>query len=294
MAKQSKVLYSDLILGSVTQLELADGFPALEIDHVTCQAKVSFYGGQVLAWQPMGEKEVFWLSDDALYQQGKAIRGGIPLCWPWFGPLEGTVQHGFVRQALWKFERLEVSDEGVSVILTFEANNHDEKWPYLAKVEQCLFFGKTFEQTLTIHNQSENVFEYNGALHSYFNVSSPINVTTPLLNESTFIDKLTGKRVNSLARTNSVGPIDTVYSNNKPQQLVDKEWQRIIHITNQHTDNWVLWNPGVDTAKLMSDVHDGGEQQFVCLEAASVNNKTVLPNQVVTMKQTIEVTTIAG
>lgn len=292
MTKESRVIYSDLILGSVTELDIADGFPALVIDHVHCKAKVSFYGGQVLSWHPTNEQEVFWLSDSALYQQGKAIRGGIPLCWPWFGPLDGAAQHGLVRQALWQFELLEVSDDGVSVVLTLALNNHDEKWPYSAKLEQRLFFGKTFEQTLTIHNDSTTAFEYTAALHSYFNVSSPKHVTTPQLNESTFDDKLTGQRVGALVRTDSVGPIDTVYFNDQPQQLVDNKWQRIITIINDNTEQWVLWNPGTKTAQAMSDVHDGGEGHFVCLEAASTVNKTVEPKQSVIMKQTIAVTAI--
>lgn len=287
--KQNNVIYSDLMLGSVTQTEIADGFPGLIIEHINCNAKVSFYGGQVLSWHPSEQKEVFWLSDEAVYQQGKAIRGGIPLCWPWFGPLEGTTQHGFARQIQWRFDLLEVSDDGVSVVLSWQGGSMDTQWPYDAKIEQRLFFGKTFKQTLSITNMSDVCFEHTSALHSYFNVSSPKFVSIPKLNKSAFDDKLTGQRIDALVRDDCVGPIDTVYFTNQPQQLIDHQWERVIQVTNQHTEQWVLWNPGEKTAKNMTDVHFGGENQFVCLEAANTRNQIVQPNQTVIIGQEIEI-----
>ena len=288
----SKVLYSDPILGQVEQLNIADGFPVISINHLKCQAKVSLYGGHVLSWQPTNQKEVFWLSDTALYQEGKAIRGGIPLCWPWFGPLEGSNQHGFARQVFWQLESIQVSDAGVTVVICWQGDQMDKLWPYRARLEQTLFFGETFHQSLTITNLSDEAFQYTGALHSYFKVSSPDNVTVPLLNNVEFDDKLTGDKITSLVRKNCQGPIDTVYYNNQAQTLIDSGWQREIDIVNTNTREWVLWNPGVETAKNMVDVHQGGEQEYVCLEAANTQWQQVNPNETVTISQTITVKTI--
>lgn len=285
----SKVLYSDPSLGQVEQLNITDGFPAIVINHPKSQAKISLYGGHVLSWKPTGEKEVFWLSDTALYQQGKAIRGGIPLCWPWFGPLEGSNQHGFARQVFWQVENIEVTDAGVTIVISWQGENMDELWPYHAKLEQTLFFGESFSQALEISNLSNEIFKYTGALHSYFKVSSPENVTVPHLDTVTFDNKLTGETVSSLERDNCVGPIDTVYYNGDSQTLIDTGWQRAIEITNRNTRQWVLWNPGVETADNMADVHPGGEKEYVCLEAANTQWQNVPKHSSVTISQNISI-----
>ena len=264
-----------------------EGFPAIDINHPNCQARVSLYGGHVLSWQPKDQQEVFWLSHTTPYQEGSAIRGGIPLCWPWFGPLEGSGQHGFVRQVFWQCDEVNVTDQGVTLLLSWQGENMDKLWPYSVKLEQRLFFGDHFEQDLTIINDSANDFDYTGALHSYFKVSSPENVTVPTLDQAAFYDKLTDQRVAPFTRKNCIGPIDTVYDCDKPQQLIDTGWQRIIEITNQNTQQWVLWNPGVEKAQQMADVHEHGEQEYVCLEAANTQWQTVATNSSKTISQKI-------
>lgn len=285
----SKVLYSHPTLGHVNQSNIVEGFPAIEINHPSCQARVSLYGGHVLSWQPKEQQEVFWLSKSTPYQEGSAIRGGIPLCWPWFGPLEGSGQHGFVRQVFWLCDEVNVTEQGVTLLLSWQGENMDKLWPYSVKLEQRLFFGDHFEQDLTIINDSASDFDYTGALHSYFKVSSPENVTVPSLDQSPFYDKLTDQRVAPFTRENCVGPIDTVYDCDQAQQLIDTGWQRIIEISNQNTHQWVLWNPGVETAQKMADVHEHGEQEYVCLEAANTQWQTVSANTSVTISQKIAI-----
>jgi glucose-6-phosphate 1-epimerase len=289
MSSKMHVVLSEHPTGIVKQYQVISGFPIIDIQHEKCQAKVSLYGGQVLSWQPTNEKPVFWLSDTALFQQGKAIRGGIPLCWPWFGPLEGTNQHGFARQALWQLDRVEINDKGVTVVLVWQSEHMDALWPHKTKVEQTLFFGSHFSQTLTMNNLSNKEIEYTGALHSYFCVSSPANVTVPTLNSSEFDDKLTGERNMPLIRGNCIGPIDTVYYNQQEQCMVDKGWQREIVIKNNNTHQWVLWNPGVETASNMPDIHQGGENEYVCLEAANTQWQTIPANARVTISQDISI-----
>ena len=276
-------------LGTVEQVDIVDGFPAIEINHPNCTASISLYGGQVLNWQPVNEQEVFWLSDTSLYQQGKAIRGGIPLCWPWFGPLDGANQHGFAREVLWHLDSVDVTTAGVTVEISWQGEAMDKLWPYSAKLQQRLFFGKTFEQSLSMTNLSDNTIEYTGALHSYFKVSSPDNVTVPLLDEVNFYDKLADQQVSGLTRENCQGPIDTVYHTSIPQQLIDKGFGRIINIVNENTQQWVLWNPGIDTAAQMADVHQGGEQEYVCLEAANTTWQKIPAKQTAVIKQTITI-----
>lgn len=282
-------LFSDPSLGTVSQQYIVDDFPVIIINHPNCQAKISLYGGHVLSWQPNNERDVFWLSRTSAYQKGKAIRGGIPLCWPWFGPKEGSTQHGFARQILWEFVSVDVNEQGVTVVISWQGNNIDKLWPHKAKLEQTLFFGQDFSQELTITNLTDSSIDYTGALHSYFSVSAPQNVTVPKLDYVAFDDKLTNQEGIPAQRSNCVGPIDTVYHTHLAQQVIDTGWQRIIEITNQNTHQWVLWNPGVEKAQAMADIHENGEQEYVCLEAANTKVQRISAHQTAKMKQHIQI-----
>ena len=86
--------------GHIDVLARTNDCSILNIKHNAVQATVSLYGGQVLSWQPTGEREVFWLSQASEYSSGKAIRGGVPICWPWFGAYKDGGNHGFARQSI--------------------------------------------------------------------------------------------------------------------------------------------------------------------------------------------------
>ena len=109
--------------GEITQFQKSDGIDILNIQHSLCSASVSLYGGQVLNWQPKGQPPVFWLSDTSHYQQGKAIRGGIPLCWPWFGAYNDAGNHGFARQMQWEMFEANITEHQVELILVVSGQN---------------------------------------------------------------------------------------------------------------------------------------------------------------------------
>jgi len=285
--------------GQVQQIKLSSDLSALIIEHKDTQAKVSLYGGQVLSWQPINEKEVFWLSKNSAFEQGKAIRGGIPLCWPWFGvhPKDSENKegnHGFARCQLWKVENIDISEQGVEVSLSWQGHNMSNLWPFACKLTQVLFFGKSFNQVLTMTNLSESDAYYAGALHSYFSVSSPENVTITELTKASFDDKLTGQTCSAQPVTtplaNGVEPVDRVYHSNAAMTVVDSLWQRTITLETINTKQWVFWNPGVELANNMADIHKSGEKEFVCLEAANTQMQLLAAGKSLTMSQNITVT----
>ena len=285
--------------GNISLSTLNTDIECIEINHQCCHAKVSLYGGQVLSWQPLlanqthdqQPKEVFWLSKDAIYQQGSAIRGGIPLCWPWFGSFmvngKNVGNHGFARQRNWQLSESKITAQGVYLTLTFESKQCHSHWPYTFKLTQKLFFGEKFKQTLTIQNNSEQAFEYSAALHSYFCVSSPANIQIPALANTSFDDKLTATSSNGETNVSSKGPVDRIYQSNKKMRIIDKHWQRAINIECNNTQQWVLWNPGDEIAKTMADIHTNGESEYVCLEAANTQWQTVAARSETSIAQTI-------
>jgi len=325
---------------NVTKVALTNELDVLKIKHQNCQAQVSLYGGQVLSYQPRfssnnnlskksgnypdnysiekesNQGEVFWLSKNSEYTKGKAIRGGIPLCWPWFGANDQAIgkipstNHGFAREVNWQIENIEANENEVTVVLIFQGEKQHELWPNAFILRQTLIFGKTFKQSLAMTNLSNEGAQYSGALHSYFCVSNPKNITIDALTGCEFYDKLTTKTKMQKNSVSCIGPIDREYHLKSKESLTqgiqkdnerssvgqsrtaiicDQGWQRQIEIISTGCSQWVLWNPGVELANNMADIHDKGEQEFVCLEAANSKWQSLPANKTITISQEIKV-----
>jgi len=290
----SMQLLTENEFGQVYQVELSQGLLAIVVEHSKVKAKVSLYGGQVLNWQPHGEKEVFWLSKSSSFEQGKAIRGGIPLCWPWFGvhPNDNNNsfgKHGFARGQLWQLGDIEISEQGVEVCLEWQGKNMHNLWPFSCQLQQKIFFGHSFKQSLQMTNLSDEDAYYTGALHSYFSVSSPENIKIAALELASFDDKLTGQLSKPQLLKNGVGPVDRIYYTNEVMKIVDSEFKRTIELKSKNTKQWVFWNPGVELANNMADIHQSGEQEFICLEAANTQMQLLAAGDSVSIEQEISI-----
>lgn len=276
--------------GNVSLTQHTADVAILHVEHAKSKASVSLYGGQVLSWQPRGHEDVLWMSSATEYQSGKAIRGGIPLCWPWFGPFNDAGNHGFARQSQWKYTEITISAEHVTLVLEFVGEQCHGAWPHSFKLTQTLVFGEQFTQSLAITNRTDKTFECTGALHSYFRVSHPENVTVPNLDRCTFDDKITQQNGVADELVNCEGPIDRIYYTNQSQKIMDSGLRRIIDVESNGCEQWVLWNPGQAIADQMPDIHPGGFNEYVCLEAANTQWITVPAQQSIEMSQRVKVT----
>ncbi|QBG37506.1 D-hexose-6-phosphate mutarotase [Litorilituus sediminis] len=289
----SEVLFSNEY-ARITKTVLNETVELLSIEHEHCSAQVSLYAGQVLSYKPSNTQELFWLSKDSLFEPGKAIRGGIPLCWPWFGENnKQTAQqkagnHGFARQVTWQVSAISADETAVYLSLSFQGENQHSLWPHKCHLQQDFILGKDFKQSLIMTNLANEPVEYTGALHSYFYVSHPEHVVIERLDGVAFDDKLTGLKQSQASLPNCQGPIDRIYHSGNTMVLQDKVWQREIEI-HSNTSQWVLWNPGTETASAMTDIHAGGEHEFVCLEAANTNWQQIEAGQTAVMQQHIKV-----
>lgn len=284
--------------GHAELANIGNGIEIVKLSHQHCNASISLYAGHVLSWQPKNQQAVFWLSDTAEYKEGKAIRGGIPLCWPWFGahhkdPDNQHGNHGFARQSQWQLTSIDISADAVNLVLTLKGVNQHLLFPIAYEVVQTLSFGQSFTQVLTMKNNSDDSIEYTGAFHSYFRISHPENVRIDGLSPLHFDDKLTGNTQNKQPLINGVGPVDRVYhsanDSDKKMSIVDKQWHRTIDITTSNTAQWVFWNPGKAVADNMVDVHKGGENEYVCLEPANTQPQLIPAKSMVSISQRIDV-----
>lgn len=269
-----------------------NGIEIIQIDHPNCQAKVSLYGGQVLSWQPHSEEDVLWMSNDAKFEKGSAIRGGIPLCWPWFGGWKTHGNHGFARQSQWQLEQTKIDNDKVVIVLSLAGENAHQNWPHPFKLKQTLVFSQSFSQVLTFTNLAEQAVEFSGALHSYLAVENVADTRLPELAELPFDCKLSQTSNNVRALESAVGPFDRIYQSNKQQCIVDTQRSRVVVLTSEGCQQWVVWNPGKETSESMSDMHSGAEQEFVCVEAANTDWVTVSAGESATMSQRIHLEAI--
>lgn len=252
-------------------------------------AIVALHGAQILSWVPAGHREVFWLSPITAATPA-AIRGGVPICWPWFGKQgmpEGSMQHGPVRNRSWEVVSVQADGiEGISLTMApCRATTPDDPLArFAAHLQPTLQIdlGEALVQTLQTRNTGSEPFALTQALHSYFAVHDATQVQVAELASLHYDDKLSGA-TQQLQQGPFVLPqaCDRIYQHTgtRPTHhyvLEDRAWQRRIHITTQGSQSLVVWNPGQEQARAMADVPDAAWSDFLCLEAANAGTNRVM------------------
>lgn len=264
------------------QLNDQSGMPMIELHSPHGRALVCLQGAQVVEYQPTDQPEVIWLSNKSLFQAGKAIRGGIPICWPWFGdhPNDPALPaHGLVRTRLWTV--LERTDNGETASLKLglkDDENSRQQWPYKFQLELLIQLNHRLTLTLSSHNPNEIAMPISEALHSYFSVSNIEKVRTEGLKGSRYRDKL-----NSLQQSIQHSPliitseVDRVYVDTDARiTITDPILKRQILIDKTHSHSTVIWNPGRQKSQAMKDMDDEGYETMLCVETANVLKNSLL------------------
>ncbi|MDP2418178.1 MAG: D-hexose-6-phosphate mutarotase [Hydrogenophaga sp.] len=260
------------------------GLPFIHVHNAHAQACISLYGGQVLSFRPHAHTDLLFLSEQAVYQLGKAIRGGVPLCWPWFGPdpqALGRPNHGFARTRLWSLLATGHTPNGETHITLGLTDEPDTRtlWPHAFELTLNITLGATLELVLTTRNTGTAPFDITQALHSYFAVSDSAQATVTGLDGCTYIDNATGAHGVLRQQAGGVrfeGEVDRIYTG-APAELAlqDRAGQRTLSIASTGSQTAVVWNPGAAVAARMADLPSGGERHFVCVETANAANEVV-------------------
>lgn len=254
------------------------GLAMIKIANRSANALISVYGAQVLSFQPLGHVEdLLFLSEQSAYAEGKAIRGGIPLCWPWFGPDPKGLQrpnHGFVRNHAWHLEKTEAIGDGETrVSLVFDQSSKKENtWKQAFTLKLEITIGDTLGLKLTTLNTGEKPFSITQAFHSYFRVGNIKRVKVLGLEESDYFDKLDQGTQKSQHTAITVSKeMDRIYTNAVNDLFIeDADLKRRIKISAPNTSTAVVWNPWSKSSKKMSDLGDMDYKQFICVEAGNI------------------------
>jgi glucose-6-phosphate 1-epimerase len=249
---------------------------AISLDGLT--GELYLQGGQVTAWQPPDERPVLFTSPNSAFAPGRAIRGGIPIVFPWFGPSRHTPtapQHGFARTAAWHFDGVEIAGSG-SLTLTLSLGDADVGspfWPERFRAIYTVTFAPILSLRLAVQNRAIRPIVFEEALHSYFAISDIAEVAISGLDGTTYIDKTDAARrkLQTADLVTITAETDRVYLDTPRQCVIeDRGWRHRIVIEKDSAASSVVWNPWVEKAAAMADLGDPSWRRMVCVESGNI------------------------
>lgn len=260
-------------------LRQQDELDIMVIDNAFCRAAIALQGAHLLAWQPVSHPyPVLWLSEDTPFKTGVPIRGGVPLCWPWFTDLGGEPFHGFARILPWQVDALEENEQALTVTLTLTDSEQSRRWwPHTFHLAfTCTFTAEHCSLSLSAAGN----FSATAALHSYFYTPDITGISVTGTGAAGY-DTVAGKPI-TLAKLPLTITQETgiIFSAPDTQSVVrDAAAARHIRLNHGNNSNIVVWNPWDAKAVTISDMPDDGYRTFVCVETACLDRPLVSHDQ---------------
>jgi len=248
------------------------GLPLIQVNSPLCQAVIALQGAQILEFKNPAGTPLLWLSPQCRFNPGSALRGGIPLCLPWFGPHPtdpSKPQHGYARTRDWALTQVAENDEG-RCELTFELES--EPGPLFDYAFTCVLrmtLSRHIDLQLSVTNRDSQAFDFSWAFHSYFPVRILEEAWVKGLAGRDYrdnLDQLTTKTQNQ--DLGFVGEVDRVFPD--IEQALEIAGEPTIRIEHDQCPSVITWNPGPENAAAMADVGAGIEQGFICVERGAV------------------------
>lgn len=283
----------------VTLEEPTPGYPVYVIRHPKFSGKIARHGAHVMEWTPSGQRTALYLSPTAIFKEGKAIRGGIPLCWPWFGPHATDTSlpsHGFVRTRFWNLIQATATESTVTFVFEIESDESTKKlWPFQFVLRATIIMGESLTVRLETFNTDKQAIEISEALHAYFSIGEIVHVNVTGLDQTTYMDV-----VDEPILCLQEGPVmidqevDRNYISTSDVELHDLTDNRCLLIKKRGSGTTVIWNPWIEKAATLADLPDKDYQRFLCIEPANEGNTLVIippgENHCIEMTVTVQAT----
>jgi glucose-6-phosphate 1-epimerase len=265
------------ISGTLEFIEGAGGLAFISINNASAKALISLHGGQVLAFQSADTAtDLLFLSNKANYDGSKAIRGGIPICWPWFGADPKGLNrpnHGFARNVLWSVVKtVAINNFTTQVTLRLRSNTQSKDlWPHDFDLTLEITIGSTLILELVTRNTGTKTFTISQALHAYFQISDINQIRVLGLEDKHYLDKLDqGHQKQQLGAITITNEVDRIYTEfNNPIAIIDPVLNRKIQIQSSGNKTTVVWNPWAKNSAKIADLNYDDYQRFVCVEASN-------------------------
>jgi len=252
------------------------GLPRVEITGALAEGEMYLHGAHVTSWKPAGNDEVLFLSTKSHWQEGRAIRGGIPICFPWFRAKADDPHapaHGFVRTTMWQLESIAEEQGRVTVSMRTESTAQTRHWSAAEfRLVHRVQFGSELSLELACTNTGTSSFRFEEALHTYNRVAEVGRVRLAGLDQVRFLDNTDGnKEKTQHGEMEITAPTDNAYLDTASEiNLLDPALRRRIRLRKSHSATTVVWNPWRDGAASLEDLGEGEWRQFLCVEASNV------------------------
>lgn len=245
---------------------------------------LSLDGGHLLSWKPAGAPEQLYLSPRSEFVPGKAIRGGVPVCFPQFAERGQLPKHGFARTALWELVQQEQGkDDALAVLRLRDSEATRALWPHAFELELSVRVGgRSLDIELACENLGDAPLQFTAALHTYLRVGDLDAVSVEGLSGLRYFDSI--KQTEALQRMDllltgekGVLDLDRIYFGVKERPLLVTEERRQVVVQQQGFEDVVVWNPGPERCAKLNDMPPEGWSEMLCVEAASVGRPVELP-----------------
>ena len=279
-------LKSHEIPGRVTIFSGKGGLPAILVETEWSTAEIYQHGAHVTGFQKKGGKPLLFMSASSDYDLEKPIRGGVPLIFPWFGPRDGMVAHGFARLAEWDLLETLATPDGL-VRLHFRLPSEDE-----FEVDFVVTVGPSLAMELIVTNTGTSDFSFETCLHTYFLVSSIHDIEATGLKGDFYRNTLiNSEHVDDADAIRFAAETERVYLNSTSTvEINDPGFARKIIVRKSGSQSTVIWNPWIDKSKRMPDFGDEEYLRMLCVESGNIkeNTITLAPGERSTMEVIIE------
>lgn len=274
---------SEITLSNTAKKYQSDqALPLLEVKSAQCRATISLYGAQILAFKSRHKPPLLWLSPLAKFSRGSAIRGGIPLCAPWFGKHINSnfPNHGFARTSDWRLAGCDkLANGAIRITLILSESPRTAALNYKAFTMTMSFvLGHELTIEFSITNNGNDHLECGWAFHSYFNLETLSRVRVAGLDGYDYLDATQGGQQYTLDGEQTFnGEVDRYFVNASNVQTI--HGNQTIHLQGNNCNTVITWNPGAALASNMADIGDDNYHQFVCVErgAAFEDSWTITP-----------------
>jgi glucose-6-phosphate 1-epimerase len=275
------------------------GLTRAKIATEAATAEIYLQGAHVAAWQPASaEHPVLFMSAKSYFAEGKAIRGGVPLVFPWFADRTGGLPggaHGFARTMEWEVVATERRKEGVALSFKLLPNQttRDLGFDHLVLVYEVVV-GERLTIALEVENVGDSPLTFEEALHAYYAASDVRQIEVGGLGDTDYLDRAhqAVRKHQGVGAIRFAGETDQLHLNTRAAVAIsDPEWKRRIVIEKRGSNSTVVWNPWIEKARRLADFGDDEWPHMVCVEPANAaeNAVTVAPGAVHTMGMTVRV-----
>lgn len=274
------------------------GLTKLVVTAASASAEIYLHGAQVTSWGPAGAKDALFLSEQSGWQDGRAIRGGIPICFPWFRAKADDPKapaHGVVRTREWQLESVTAEADGSVIVVCSTQSDESTRrwWPHEFHLLHRITVGKALRLELTATNAGPTSLQFEEALHTYFRVGDARSVRVRGLDQAAYLDNADSNREKvQLGDVVFAAPTDNAYvDTHSAVELIDPGLHRTIRTGKENSATTVVWNPWQQGAASIADLGDNEWQHMTCVEASNILGSaiTLAPGQRHTMIATLTI-----